>query len=60
MHGNQQEVISLDCALENSNAQLKKYPGKSLALVSCVQSVCPYWDEGRCGYLVRVGRYGRL
>jgi hypothetical protein len=46
------------CSLENTTEQLIKHPGKSLALVSCVESVCPYWQDGRCGHLITAGRHG--
>jgi hypothetical protein len=51
---------SLWCSLENHGEQLMKYPGKSLAMVSCVEEVCPCWADGRCGHLVRVGRHGLM
>lgn len=60
MHGKLQDVESLWGSLENSTEQLIKYPGKSLALVSCVESVCSYWDDGGCGHLERVGKHGRM
>jgi len=45
---------------ENTTGQLIKHPGKSLALVSCVESVCPCWQGGRCGHLITAGRHGLL
>ena len=53
-------AISLWCAAGNSIDERKKNPGKSLALVPCAASACTMWEEGRCGFLERVGKNGRL
>ncbi|MHB8052821.1 MAG: hypothetical protein ACYDEZ_05990 [Methanoregula sp.] len=54
------EALSLWCSAGNSVDELKKNPGKNLALVPCVASACPEWEDGRCGHLERVGKHGRM
>ncbi|MGB9176213.1 MAG: hypothetical protein WCB46_05690 [Methanoregula sp.] len=56
------DEISSWCTAGNSVDELKKNPGKSLALVPCWEYECnlDLWEDGRCCQIERVGKHGRM